>query len=130
MLKYRHFLKEELKVTFYLIIILSLLSFSNFFVPYNAISWFSMLFFFFFHMGFGYYATRGLRKPIFIYIFMGGMAAEFVLSIIFVAIWVLYFKPINKTFIIPFFLIFAIYKTFSTAILLKYFNKEDDVSTT
>lgn len=125
MLKYRHFLKEELKVTYYLIIVLTLFSFLDFFEPYNAISWCSMLVFFFFNMAFGYYATRSLNKPIFIYIFMGGMAAEFILSFVFIGLWFYFFKPVTKTFIIPFFSIFALYKSFATIILLKYFNKDE-----
>jgi len=125
MLKFRHYLKEELKLTFYLIILLSGLSFVQALEPLRAISWFSLLFFFFFHLAFGYYATRGLGKPVFIYIFMGGMFAEFMLSILFIGGWFYMVKPEGKLFVIPFLLLFAIYKTFSTVILMKYFNMEE-----
>jgi hypothetical protein len=126
MLKFRHYLKEELKVTFYLIIILSVFSFMDFFEPFNGIAWTSMLFYFFYNMGFGYYGTRSLGKPIFIAIYMGGLVAEFILSFCFIVGWYFWFKPVANIFIIPFFLMFAIYKVFNTGIFLMYMNKEDE----
>lgn len=121
MLKFRHYLKEELKITFYLIIVLTVLSQLPFFEPYNSISWFSMLFFFFFHLIFGYYASRSLFKPVFISIFIGGIAVEFFLSMLFVYLWSKVINPIDNIFVVPFFIFFAIYKIFSTSIILKYF---------
>jgi hypothetical protein len=126
MLKFRHYLKEELKLTFYLIIILTVLSFFHFFETFNAISWASMLFFFFYNMAFGYYGTRSLGKPIFISIFMSGLVAEFILSFGFVVGWYYFFKPIANIFIIPFFVMFAVYKVFNTGIFLMYMNKEQE----
>lgn len=128
MLKFRHYLKELLKVTFYAIIVLTGLSFLQMFDVVNAISWFSMLFFFFFHAIFGYYATRSLDKPIFIYIFLGGMVAEFASSILFVFFWYKMFNPINNYFVVPFFLFFSLYKVFSIAIFMKYFNKQNEIA--
>ncbi len=128
MLKFRHYLKELLKVTFYAIIVLTGLSFLPLFDVVNAISWFSMLFFFFYHVVFGYYATRSLDKPIFVYIFLGGMVAEFAASILFIFIWYKIFHPINNYFIVPFFLFFSLYKVFSVAIFLKYFHKQNEVT--
>ena len=122
MLKFRHYLKELLKVTFYIIIVLTGLSFVPQYDVINAVSWFSMLFFFFYHVVFGYYGTRGLDKPIFIYIFLGSMFAEFSLSIAFIVFWYKMFNPITNYFVLPFMLIFTIYKVFSVAIFLKYFN--------
>jgi hypothetical protein len=129
MLKFRHYLKELLKVTFYIIIVLTGLSFVPQFDVINAVSWFSMLFFFFFHLAFGYYGTRGLDKPIFIYIFLGGMVAEFSLSIAFIVLWYKIFHPITNYFVLPFMLFFTIYKLFSVAIFLKYFNKINESAT-
>lgn len=127
MLKFRHYLKELLKVTFYIIIVLTGLSFVPQFDIVNAVSWFSMLFFFFFHLAFGYYGTRSLDKPIFIYIFMGGMMAEFGLSIAFILVWYKIFNPVTNYFVLPFLLFFTIYKVFSVAIFLKYFNKQNEI---
>lgn len=125
MLKFRHYLKEELKVTYYLIIILTVLSFMDFFEPYNAISWVSMLFYFFYNMAFGYYGARSLGKAIFVWIYTGGLALEFILSVLFIAGWYFWFKPVTNMFIVPFFVMFAIYKVFNTTIFLKHMNKQD-----
>jgi hypothetical protein len=128
MLKFRHYLKEELKVTYYLIIILTVLSFMDFFEPFNAITWVSMLFYFFYNMAFGYYGTRSLGKPIFIWIYMGGLVLEFILSFLFIVGWYFWFKTVDNLFIIPFFVMFAIYKVFNTGIFLKYMNKHEEVN--
>jgi hypothetical protein len=128
MLKFRHYLKEELKVTYYLIIVLTLLSFMDFFEPFNAIAWTSMLFYFFYNMIFGYYGTRSLGKPIFVWIYMGGLVLEFILSFCFIVGWYFWFKPVANLFIIPFFVMFAIYKVFNTGIFLKYMNKQEDAN--
>ncbi len=128
MLKFRHYLKELLKVTFYIIIVLTGLGYVPQFDVINAVSWFSMLFFFFFHLVFGYYATRGLDKPIFIYIFLGGMAAEFSLSIVFIVFWYKMFNPVTNYFVLPFMFFFTVYKVFSVAIFMKYFNKPNEAN--
>lgn len=126
MLKFRHYLKEELKLTYYLIIILTVLSFMDFFKPVNAIAWISMLLFFFYNMAFGYYGTRSLGKPIFFWIYLGGIVVELIISFLFIVGWYFWFKPVTRFFVLPFLGMFIIYKIFHTTIFLKHLNKQPD----
>lgn len=125
MLKFRHFLKELLKVTFVLLAVIAALSFFDFFKDYLLITWVSLAFFCLMTIFSGYYNSRSIAKPFFINIFMGTLAIKFMASLMFIGIFYYAYQYAygivpNKFLVIPFLLVFLVYKVFETAILLKY----------
>ena len=119
MIKFRHFVKEAFKLTFILIVILSVLSIFDFYSDYIFFSWLSLFFLLFLTLLSGYYNTRSLHKRFFINIFLGTLTVKFFLCIIYVALY-FFVMPFKVTLIIPFLLLFIIYKGFETGLLLKY----------
>ena len=129
-MKYRYFVKKIFKLTFILILLLSFLSldFFDFFQPYRLFTWVSLLFFMLITLVSGYYNSRSIKKPFFFNIFFGTLAVKFFMSIAFLIVFLVYIDPDNKKmFVIPFFLIFFIYKVFETYMLLR-FAREEEVS--
>lgn len=127
-MKFRHFVKKIFKLTFVLIVILSVLSMSyfNFFQPYKFFTWLSLFFFFGTTLLSGYYNSRSIKKPFFFNIFFGTLAVKFFLSIAFLVVFMVYIDPDNKKmFVIPFFLLFFIYKVFETYMLLKFAREKE-----
>lgn len=126
-MKYRFFVKKILKLTFVLIIVLSILSAPafEFFQPFRYFTWASLVFFFGLTLFSGYYNSRSIKKPFFFNIYLGTMALKFFLSLVFVLVFLFGFKPESKMFVIPFFLLFIIYKAFETWMLLKFAQEPD-----
>jgi len=122
MLKYRYFVRKALKLTFFMIITLSILSldYFEFFQPYRYFTWASLFFFLFLTLFSGYYNSRSIKKPFFFNIFLGTLTVKFIVSIAFIIVFFLWFKPTSNLYIIPYFLLFSIFKAFETLILLKY----------
>jgi len=127
-MKFRDFVKKILKLTFFLIILLSVLSHSyfGFFQPYKLFTWLSMIFFMGITLVSGYYNSRSIKKPFFFNIFFGTLAVKFFLSIAFLFVFLVYIDPDNKKmFVIPFFVIFFIYKVFETYMLLRFAREKE-----
>ncbi len=53
-------------------------------------------------------------------IYLGTLAFKFFLSLAFIVVFLFGFKPESKMFVVPFFLLFIIYKAFETWMLLKF----------
>jgi len=126
-MKFRYFVKKIFKLTFVLIVILSILSLNyfEFFQPYKFFTWMSLFFFFAITLFSGYYNSRSIRKPFFFNIFFGTLALKFLLSLAFLVVFLVYIDPDNKKmFVIPFFLLFLIYKMFETYMLLRFAREE------
>jgi len=121
-MKYRAFVKKNLKLTFYLMVALTALSFPvfEFFQPFRYFTWASVIFFMSITMLTGYYNSRSIKKPFFFNIYLGTLTLKFVLSLAFVLVYFFALKPESKMFVIPFFLLFIIYKAFETWMLLKF----------
>ena len=126
MTKYRHFVKEILKLTFGLAIVLTGLSFFPFYTPYFAISWSSMAFFLLLTLFSGYYNSRSIKKPFFLNIFIGTLGLKFFLSIGFIVTYFMLFDP-TKWVIFPIFFFFATYKAFETVMLVRFSKDLPDV---
>lgn len=124
MMKYRHFVKSLLKLTFALAVVLFGLGFFKFYIPYIIISWVSLAFFLALTLISGYYNSRSIKKPFFINIFFGTMAVKFLLSFTFIFIYFRLIGP-DKWFIIPIMLIFFAYKASETVLLVR-FSKEGE----
>ncbi len=128
-MKFRFFVREIFKLTFILIVLLSILSLNHFtfFQPYKLFTWLGLFFFLGITLVSGYYNSRSIRKPFFFNIFFGTLAVKFVLSIAFLAVFIIYIDPDNKKmFVVPFFLLFLIYKVFETYMLLKFAREKSD----
>src|SRR5688572_18553481 len=125
-MKYRYFVKKILKLTFVLIIVLSILSsnYFEFFQPFRYFTWASLVFFMSITLFSGYYNSRSIKKPFFFNIYLGTLGLKFLLCIAFVVIFFFWFKP-DKMFVVPFFLLFIIYKAFETYMLLKFAQEPD-----
>jgi len=128
-MKFRDFVKKIFKLTFFLILLLSIFSlgYFEFFQPYKLFTWLSMFFFMGITLFSGYYNSRSIKKPFFFNIFFGTLAVKFVMSIAFLFIFLVYIDPDNKKmFVIPFFLLFFIYKVFETYMLLRFAREKED----
>lgn len=126
MITYRQFVAKLMKLTFYLIIVLTVLSFRAFFKPYIFISWASLFFFLGMTLFSGYYNSRSIKKPFFMNIFLMTLGIKFFATIVFVGVYFLVLKPIMWT-VIPIMLLFAIFKTFETIMLLQFSKDLDEV---
>lgn len=126
-MRYRDFVKKTLKLTFVLIVVLTGLSFPyfEFFQPFRYFTWSSLVFFMSITLFSGYYNTRSIKKPFFFNIYMGTLGLKFFLCLAFVLIFKFGFKPASDMFVIPFFLLFIIYKAFETYMLLKFAREPD-----
>jgi len=127
-MKYRNFVKKILKLTFVLIIALSILSAPafEFFQPFRLFTWAALVFFFAITLVSGYYNSRSIKKPFFFNIYMGTLALKFFLSLMFIVVFLFGFKPESKMFVVPFFLLFIIYKAFETWMLLKFAQEPEE----
>ncbi len=125
-MKFRHFVKSLLKVTFAMAVVLFALGFFKFYLPYIIISWVSLAFFLGLTMFSGYYNTRSVRKPFFINIFFGTMAVKFMFSGIFIFTYFLLIEP-DKWVILPMMAIFFAYKAAETLLLVKAFRESEGV---
>ncbi|HXH18752.1 MAG TPA: hypothetical protein VNJ07_06675 [Chitinophagales bacterium] len=128
-MKFRYFVRKIFKLTFFLIVILSVLSldYFTFFQPYRYFTWICLFLFMGLTLFSGYYNSRSIRKPFFFNIFFGTLAAKFLISMAFLAAFVIYIDPDNKKmFVIPFFLMFFIYKVFETYMLLRFAREKEE----
>ena len=126
MLKFRHFVKRIFQLTFILIVVLSILSLNyfEFFQPYRYFTWVSLFFFMGLTLFSGYYNSRSIKKPFFINIFIGMLGVKFIFSVLFFILFFIVFDSANKWLVVPYFLLFIIYKVFETLMLLKYSREE------
>ncbi len=119
MTKFRYFVKSLLKLTFALCVVLFALGFFKFFAPYIIISWLSLGFFLLLTLVSGYYNSRSIKKPFFLNIFFGTLAAKFVLSLTFITAYFLLFDP-TKWVILPIMFIFFAFKSAETVLLVRF----------
>ncbi|GIV33661.1 MAG: hypothetical protein KatS3mg031_1196 [Chitinophagales bacterium] len=127
-MKFRYFVRKAFKLTFFLIVLLSVLSleYFQFFQPYRFFTWLSLFFFLGLTLFSGYYNTRSIKKRFFFNIFFGTLAVKFVLSLAFLVAFLVYIDPDNKKmYVIPFFLMFLIFKVFETYMLLRFAQAGD-----
>lgn len=116
--KYRFFAKETLKLSFFLVIFLFILSFADFFRPYYIISWLSLTLIMFSTLFTGYYVMRSIRKPFFVHIYFGMMALKYIIVGTFFGLYH-YFINADKWQIMPVLILFAIYKVFEIKEIIK-----------
>lgn len=126
MTRYRHFVKEIMKVTFGMAIVLTGLCFIPFYRSYVVISWFSLVFFMFLTLFSGFYNSRSIKKPFFLNIFFVTLAIKSALSIVFIATYFYLFDP-TKWVIFPIMFFFGAYKVFETVMLLRFSKDLPDV---
>jgi len=119
MVTYRQFVIKTLKLTFYLIIALAVLSFLNVFRPFLFASWASLFFFMGLTLFSGYYNSRSIKKTFFFNIYIMTLTAKFLATLFFVGI---YFYEVHPTHwvAIPIMFFFTIYKVFETILLLQF----------
>ncbi|CAN5363351.1 hypothetical protein BH09BAC1_BH09BAC1_10050 [soil metagenome] len=127
MMKYRHFVKSLLKLTFALAVVLFALGFFKFFLPYIIISWVSLGFFLALTLFSGYYNSRSVKKPFFLNIFFGTMAVKFFLSAVFIFAYFMLIEP-DKWVILPIIAIFFAYKASETVLLVRAFRDAEELS--
>ncbi len=128
-MKFRYFVRKAFKLTFILIVVLSILSLNyfEFFQPYRFFTWTSLFFFLGLTLFSGYYNSRSIKRPFFFNIFFGTLAVKFFLSVAFLVVFLVYIDPDNKKmFVIPFFMVFLIFKVFETYMLLRFAQEGDE----
>ncbi len=127
-MQFRYFVKKIFKLTFALIVLLSILSLNHFefFEPYRFFTWVSLFFFMGLTLFSGYYNSRSVTKPFFFNIFIATLGLKFLLSLAFLMVF-LYGLKTEKMIIVPFFLLFTIYKVFETYMLLKFAREAERI---
>lgn len=126
MTKFRHFIKELMKVTFGMAVVLTALSFFPFFRPFLVISWSSLAFFLALTLFSGFYNSRSIKKPFFLNIFLVTLGVKFLLSIGFIIFYFLLFDPI-KWVILPIMIFFFVFKSTEVVMLLRFSKDLPDV---
>ena len=109
--KYRYFAKETLKLSFFLIIFLFILSFADFFQPYYIISVLSLVVIMFSTLFTGYYIFRSLKKSFFVHIYLGMTAIKYVIVGLMFALYYIFIQD-NMVHILPVIVLLMIYKGF------------------
>ena len=126
MTKYRHFVKELLKLTFVLAVMLTGLSFLAPFRPFIGISWASLGLFLVLTLFSGYYNSRSIKKPFFLNIFFVTLSVKFMITLGFMIAYFLLFHPTGWV-IVPLMLIFGAYKVFETVMLMRFSKDLPDI---
>jgi hypothetical protein len=119
MTTYRQFVKKTLKLTFYLIVGLTAVSFIPHYKPYLFITWSSLVLFFGLTLFSGYYNSRSVNKSFFLNIFFITLAIKFAAALTFFSAYFLLAHPIKYT-VLPFMILFGIYKAFETIMLVRF----------
>lgn len=118
MIKYRQFAVRTLMLATPVFFILLLLSFFDFFRPNLLFVWFCYFFFVGGTLFSGYYNLRSVNKPIFASIYIGTAGLKLLLSICIFFLYVHFFTP-PKWVLIPFVLLFFLFKGFELIVLYK-----------
>ena len=119
MVTYRQFVIKTFKLSFYLLLVLAVLSPFSFFKPFLFASWGSLFFFMGLTLFSGYYNSRSIKKPFFFNIYIMTLTAKFLATLFFVGI---YFYEVHPTHwvAVPIMFFFTVYKIFETILLLQY----------
>lgn len=118
MIKYRQFAVRTLMLATPIFFILAVLSFFDFFRPNLFFIWFCFLFFVGGTLFSGYYNIRSLNKPIFGTIYFGTAGIKLLSSFAILFAYYYFFSP-EKWILIPFILLFLIFKGFELIILFR-----------
>ena len=127
MVTYRQFVAKTLKLTFYLMLPLGMLSFLSFFKPFLFISWASLYFFMGLTLISGYYNTRSVKKSFFLNIYLITLGAKLFACIAFMGAYLYIVHP-YKWVVIPFMLFFGIYKAFEIVMIIQFSKDLEEIS--
>ena len=118
MIKYRQFAVRTLMLATPIFFILAVLSFFDFFHSNLLFIWFCFVFFVSGTLFSGYYNLRSLNKPIFGTIYFGTAGLKLILTISILFTYNYFFSP-QKWVLIPFILLYLIFKGFELFVLFK-----------
>lgn len=118
MIKYRQFAVRTLMLAVPVFVILGVLSLFDFFRANLLFVWFCYVFFVAMTLFTGYYNLRSVNKPIFGTIYFGTSGLKLLLSFSIIFLYMHFFSP-PKWVLIPFVLLFLIFKVFELVVLFR-----------